>query len=278
LNRELEKARKEASDLAERLAASELAASKNRDAEVEAASSDAKFREAKLSMRITDLETEIASAQSDAKKAHSARTELEKEVHILKNQLEIAKKSDSFKSAEQTTNSDGADLRYAADKPVFMKAIKSVARQNQDAEKPTSASLSAPQNSGKPTDRKVSTNSTGLAGTIQKDTELTVLDCRVLDRTTDTARINIIPDKVNASIGMPAVGDSLTLTMKTAWDVTKISCEVTWLEGTNCGVQFKAAPITTLLDKTKKSPKKTNASKSEGKSKRGSSRQKSVWS
>ncbi|MEO0810423.1 MAG: hypothetical protein AAFW82_07275, partial [Pseudomonadota bacterium] len=60
----------------------------------------------------------------------------------------------------------------------------------------------------------------------------------------------------NASIGMPFVGDRLTLTIKTAFDTTTVPCEVVWLDGVHCELDFKGPP-TTRAEKPKKSTAKT---------------------
>ncbi len=272
LERELEDERKDVSDLKKR-----LSLVKGQADEVLSLQSDADQREANLLSRVREFEKEMAASRSEAESAASIRADLESEIKQLKRQLETAKKAVGSGAGEASAKSDEAALRFAADKPVFMKAVKTTNTASNSADQTPQASLHDQTKADKAGERKSSKGSTSLAGTIQKDTELTVLNCRVLDRSVDSARINIIPDKFNASIGMPVVGDSLTLKIKTAWDTTEISCQVMWLDGTECGLNFKSIPVT-LMDKPSKSSKKAGNTNKPDKAKRTGSRRTSAWS
>ncbi|MEO1608217.1 MAG: hypothetical protein AAFR90_02525 [Pseudomonadota bacterium] len=244
LRLELEQIRKKGAELQNRLAAATKAAEHSGQ------------REAELIEQIAGLENELAVVKADARTAQAARARVDKEIQDLRGELEAAQKLARSRSAGQPANANEADLRFAADKPVFMKANKAAAAKPQNADQSVNSAPSASKDAAKTADRKSYKVSTSLAGTIQKDMELTVLSCRIMERSSDGARIDIVPDKFNASIGMPFVGDRLTLTIKTAFDTTTVPCEVVWLDGVHCELDFKGPP-TTRAEKPKKSTAKT---------------------
>jgi len=210
-------------------------------------------------LRAEQFEAAVSREQVARLAAETLRVEAEQnaamaleQMQAMQDALEQAQQAQLRNASAAVSKADAAaevaDLRFAADKPVFVKNTKGAKKS------PAKPKQSAP--AGEKPERKDERVSTRISGTIQKDTELTVLSCTIQDKSASGAKIDIVPDKYNASIGMPDIGDGLTLTFKTPWETNTVECEVMWLAGTLCGLKY-TGPIHTQVDQPKKrAPKK----------------------
>ena len=72
------------------------------------------------------------------------------------------------------------------------------------------------------------------------------LSCTMLDRSSTGAKIEVLTDRFNDRMNEIAIGDRFTLTQTFAQERTSVACEVIWVDGQNCGVQFCGQILTEI--------------------------------
>ncbi len=277
----------------ERAMRAELEAERDALSEGSAEADGAKQLLATVQQDLASLQARFDIIEAEAAKAHSGRLEAEaqrdkalKQVaglelqvsnleHAVSQAQQLANASASIPHASGTAAaSDGA--RFATDKPVIYRSKKQ--------DDPNASQAAKDAAGGSHAERREARVAARLKGTIQKDTELTVLQCFVVDRSDSGAKIEIIPDKINPSIGIPFEGEVITLKFGTAFEKTTVSCTVRWIRDNACGVQFNGPPHVEFATMPKRATKKAmdedqsgDKGGKSGKGKRGSGRRKSAF-
>ncbi len=250
------------------------------------ADSQAREREAATQQEIAALKTRSEILEGEAAAAYSARLEaealrdttlnrmadLEAQVAALKTALQQAKHVPAA-GAARGSRAEPDVARFATDKPVIYKAKK--------AEPKDYSGVPRPSTEHDKSNRREERVSSRIRGTIQKDTELTVLQCTILDKSSTGAKIEITPDPINPAIGMPVEGEAVTLKFGTAFETSTVSGQVVWMSATECGIHFNGPPhvefVTMPKRSTAKSSKDDNDADKGARSKRGNSRRKSAF-
>lgn len=82
------------------------------------------------------------------------------------------------------------------------------------------------------------------------------INCTVIDKSSRGARLRIPPDRILGEENRVSIGDRLTLTFYYPRERTSVFCDIKWIDGDYCGVQYYGQFHTELNSPRNNSPRK----------------------